>query len=447
MLIRSISGIRGLVEEDFDKDTILRYSNALHQVLNPGVIYAGRDSRESGEHIIEIMIEELIKLGRTIIYCGIVPTPTIQYMVHSTEAVGGFIVTASHNPIEWNGIKFVKENSTFFNSQDCEKLFDKADNYNPNKTYVDEKGIIWEDKNSLYKHSLNCTELKCIDIRQIRNKKYKVVIDSVNGAGSDALPLMLESLGCEVIKLNCDKNGIFSRGTEPLPENLSELSAVVVKNNADVGFAVDPDADRLAVVDENGSPLGEEYTLVLAVDGYIKSISNEEEKFVVNLSSSIALEKLVKPNGFVVERSAVGEINVVDKMNEIGSNLGGEGNGGVILRESHLGRDSLVAVTMVLNRMSQSESSLSSIYNTLPQYKIVKDKINTEGVDKGVLISKATNLFHDAKQNKTDGIKFIWDNKWVHLRSSNTEPIIRIYAEAATEKAAKDLIVKVKSLL
>jgi phosphomannomutase len=220
----------------------------------------------------------------------------------------------------------------------------------------------------------------------------------------------------------------------------------VTSQNADVGFAIDPDADRLAVVDESGKPIGEEYTLVLAADGYIESMRSEET-FVTNLSTSLALDKLADASNCSVERTAVGEINVVNKMNDIGSKFGGEGNGGVILRECHLGRDSLVAATMVLNRMSQSPKTLGSIYNTLPQYKIVKDKVSIEGLDKELLLDKVSNLFSDTEKNTMDGLKFIWDNKWVHLRSSNTEPIMRIYAEGTSEKEAEDLIFKVKSLL
>jgi len=446
MLIRSISGIRGLVKEDLNRDAIIQYANALHTTLKTGVVYAGRDSRPSGETIIEIMIEELLKRGRTVIYCGIVPTPTIQFMVHTTEAVGGFIITASHNPIDWNGIKFVREDSTFFHLKDCEKLFGDADNFTPDSLHEQEKGMLWEEKNAIHKHTVKCTSLECINLDNIRQKKFKVVIDAVNGAGSHALPAMLELLGCEVIILNCEPNGEFTRGTEPLPEQLLGLSEKVINHQADVGFAVDPDADRLAVVDENGQPLGEEYTLVLAADGYLNTMQTKE-KFVTNLSTSLALDKLATSRKCSVERAEVGEINVVNKMNDIGANLGGEGNGGVILRECHLGRDSLVAVTMVLNRMSQSEDSLSAIYHTLPQYKIVKDKISIKGLDKELLLSKVNDLFPEAEKNTSDGLKFIWEGKWIHLRSSNTEPIMRIYAEASSEQEAQELILKIKRIV
>ena len=445
MIIRSISGVRGITETHLTPELSVVYARALHQFLPKGVIMAGQDSRPSGEDIIHAMMDELVRLGRTVIYCGIVPTPTVQFMVHNTEAVGGFIVTASHNPIEWNGLKFVREDSTFLHPNECAQLFNLVDK---NKELQDAKdlGIIWPEQNAIQKHVIACVSLKCIDLNRIQRRHFKIVIDAVNGAGAHALPTMLESLGCEVIELNCEPDGNFTRGTEPLPENLKDLCQAVISHDADAGFAVDPDADRLAVVNEKGEPLGEEYTLVLAADGYLENIV-KSEKFVVNLSTSLALEKLAESKNCSVIRSAVGEINVVNKMNEIGSDLGGEGNGGVILRECHLGRDSLVAVTMVLNRLSQSNETLSEIHQSLPQFEIIKDKISLEGIDPEELIRKVSGLFNDADKNTLDGIKFTWDDKWVHLRKSNTEPIMRIYAEAPNKDSAKKLVERVQSCI
>ena len=445
MIIRSISGVRGITETHLTPELSVVYARALHQFLPKGVIMAGQDSRPSGEDIIQAMMGELVRLGRTVIYCGIVPTPTVQFMVHNTEAVGGFIVTASHNPIEWNGLKFVREDSTFLHPNECEQLFNLVDK---NKELQDAKdlGIIWPEQNAIQKHVIACVSLKCIDLNQIQRRHFKIVIDAVNGAGAYALPGMLESLGCEVIELNCEPDGNFTRGTEPLPENLKDLCQAVISHDADAGFAVDPDADRLAVVNEKGEPLGEEYTLVLAADGYLND-TVKNEKFVVNLSTSLALEKLAESKNCSVIRSAVGEINVVNKMNEIGSDLGGEGNGGVILRECHLGRDSLVAVTMVLNRLSQSNETLSEIHQSLPQFEIIKDKVSLEGIDPEELIRKVSGLFNDADKNTLDGIKFTWDDKWVHLRKSNTEPIMRIYAEAPNKDSAKKLVEMVQSCI
>ncbi len=445
MLIRSISGVRGLVVSHLKPEQSLVYARALHNYLPEGVIIVGRDSRPSGDLILESMCEQLVLLGRTVIHCGIVPTPTVQFMVQSTDAVGGLVVTASHNSIEWNGFKFIREDSTFFHPEDCNKLFDIVDK-DPIINASQDSGMVWQEKNAIQKHLISCASLKCISLNRIQRRKFKVVIDAINGAGADALPSMLQALGCDVVELNCEPNGDFTRGTEPLPENLEDLKKMVKTHKADVGFAVDPDADRLAIINEKGEPLGEEYTIVLAADGYLKEI-NKTETFVLNLSSSLALEKLAELKGSSVVRSAVGEINVVNKMNEVSSNLGGEGNGGVILRESHLGRDSLVGVTMVLNRMSQSDEPLSEIYQSLPQFTILKDKINIDGIDPEDIIGKATALFGNIEKNTLDGVKFIWKNKWVHLRKSNTEPIIRIYSEAPEKEQAKDLIDKIKSLI
>jgi phosphomannomutase len=366
-------------------------------------------------------------------------------MVEKSEAAGGAIITASHNPIEWNGLKFVRSDGTFFNSKDCEDLFECVDR-NDALESASEPGLFFPDQNSILKHSIHTIELSCIDLNAIRNRKFKVVIDAVNGAGSEALPLLLTHLGCEVISIHCEGNGEFKRGTEPLPENLGDLRKTVIKNEAHVGFAVDPDADRLAVVNEKGQALGEEYTLVLAAEGYIKN-KKSKETFVTNLSSSLALEKMAELNNCTVERSAVGEINVVQKMIEVGSELGGEGNGGVILKEAHLGRDSLVGAAMVLNRMAQDNIPLSQIHAALPQFYIVKDKINLDAIEKDAVLEKAESVFTDAEVNTIDGVKFTWEDSWIHLRSSNTEPIMRIYAEGSSIRIAQGLVDKIKKTI
>ena len=443
MIIRSISGVRGIVETHLDRNTIQSYARAFHTHVAPGLIFLGRDSRPSGDDLLEAFTEELIRVGRDVIVCGIVPTPTVQFMVERSEAAGGTIITASHNPIEWNGLKFVRADGTFFHSEDCEALFKLVDADSPIEN-AEKIGMRFPDQNSILKHSIDTVELSCIDLNAIRNRKFRVVIDAVNGAGSEALPLVLEHLGCEVISIHCKGNGDFNRGTEPLPKNLADLRNAVIENSAAVGFAVDPDADRLAVVNEGGGTLGEEYTLVLAAEGYIKT-KKSEETFVTNLSTSLALEKMAEQYGCKVIRSAVGEINVVQKMLEIGAKLGGEGNGGVILKEAHLGRDSLVAVAMVLNRMAQEEKPISEIHASLPQFHIVKDKIDLEGVNKKAVQEKAKSIFTDAEVNTIDGVKFTWDDRWIHLRGSNTEPIMRIYAEGPTEMDARALVDRIRT--
>ena len=444
MIIRSISGVRGITKTSLTSDLIKLYAHAFHDQIPQGLIYLGRDSRPSGEHILEIFSNELIDLGRDVVNCEVVPTPTVQFMVERSEAVGGVIITASHNPEEWNGMKFVREDGTFFFPEECERLFKKTDTNFVHEKHS-KKGMYFPDQNSILKHVVHIIELSCINLKRIKNQKYKVVIDSVNGAGSKALPLLLEYLGCEVISIHCDGSGQFNRGTEPLPENLGDLGKKVLDNNADIGFAVDPDADRLAIVNNFGQPLGEEYTLVLAAEGFLKEVGKGQD-IVTNLSTTIALEKMAEKNDSKVQRTAVGEINVVKRMIEIGSNIGGEGNGGVILKEAHLGRDSLVGVAMILNRLSQdADKSISEIHNTLPQFNIVKDKVQLDHIDESELIRTAKDVFINSTIDTTDGIKFIWSDKWIHLRKSNTEPIIRIYAEAPTIKDAKILIQKLKS--
>jgi len=283
-------------------------------------------------------------------------------------------------------------------------------------------------------------------VKAIKNRSFSVVLDAVNGAASLALPEMVEALGCKVHRLFCEPNGDFPRGPEPLAVNLKNLGEAVQLHNADVGFATDPDGDRLAVVDENGLPLSEEYTLAICADGFYNT-TNSSKPLVTNLSSTLALDRVAEKYGCSVIRSAVGEINVVNKMKEVNAELGGEGNGGVILPESHYGRDSLVAATMFLNRMAHDTQKVSEIFKSMPQYVMVKDKIGLGSVDSQSALEKIEAEFTDAKSDKTDGLKLSWENSWVHIRKSNTEPIIRIYAEAPTQSEVKELVAKLKSIL
>ena len=446
MLIRSISGLRGLVKTDLLPETCVAYAAAAHTMLPDGVIMIGRDSRPSGDLLLDTMVEILLNYGRDVISLGIVPTPTVQFMVERTDAVAGVVITASHNPIEWNGLKFIRGDGTFFRPDECDSLFSVVDAGIEFQNQAIERGTIFMDVNAVQKHIIQVASLRSVDINKIRKKKFKVVIDAVNGAGYDAVPRLLESFNCEVIRMNCEPNGEFTRGTEPLPENLEMLSTAVVRNNADVGFAVDPDADRLAVVSEDGKPLSDEYTLAIAGDGYIRQMKTQET-FVINLSTSMVLEKIAARYNCSVERTPVGEINVVQKMIDVGAKFGGEGNGGIILKEAHLGRDSLVGCAMVLNRMALTDERLSLIYAGLPQFVIVKDKLAIDGVDMDNLITAAIEKFEGAEINTEDGTKFTWDNQWIHLRKSNTEPIIRIYAEAENQDSAQKLIDKMKSLI
>lgn len=443
MIIRSISGVRGTAPE-FNSEAIQKYAQAFHTMQPKGVFILGRDTRPSGEEFMDVFAQALILQGRDVINLNIVPTPTVQFMVENTDAAGGIIITASHNPIEWNGLKFVRSDGTFLHPGECEELFNIVDG--DISLPENEAGLHYPDVNAIQKHVIRVANLSCIKQNEIRKRNFKVVVDAVNGAASQALPVMLEALGCDVIKLYCEGNGEFARKPEPLPENLNDLCNAVLENNADVGFASDPDGDRLAVVLEDGRPAGDEYTLVLAADGYLQTMG-QPETLVTNLSTTIALEKMAEKYNSTVERSAVGEINVVQKMIECGSNLGGEGNGGVILKEAHLGRDSLVAAAMILHRMAMTKEPISAIFDALPQFKIVKDKIEIEGIDKADVFEKAKSVFTNAEINEVDGIKFSWKDRWIHLRTSNTEPIMRIYAEGITKDDAQLLVDKVKGII
>jgi phosphomannomutase len=445
MLIRSVSGVRGLTDTALTPEVVKTYAQAVHRFQAPGTLIVGRDTRPSGAELATTLMHELTRLGRDVISCGIVPTPTVQFLVERTAAVGGIVITASHNPPEWNGLKFVRADGTFFHPDECQALFALADE-STSAEPPERPGTVTQEYTAVQKHVAHIASLACLDIAAVRRRRFKVVVDAVNGAGAEALPRLLEALGCEVVPLNCNLTGEFVRGPEPLPGNLAELCEAVLAHKAAVGFALDPDGDRLALISEQGKPLGEEYTLVLAAEGYLRA-TGRKEPLVTNLSTTLALDRLAARFGCTVERSPVGEIHVVQKMLAVGANLGGEGNGGVILKEAHLGRDALVGAALVLNRLAQSERSLSQIFADLPQFEMVKDKVRLEGIDVDTLLEQVREQFAGAEINTKDGVKFIWEDRWIHLRKSNTEPILRIYAEAPTAGQAEKLVAKVKGFV
>ena len=444
MLIESISGVRGTVPDSLNNEVVALYAGAFHQFCPKGDIVVGRDSRSSGIHFLTKIVETLMALGRTVNQCGIVPTPTLQYVVDDTEAVGGIIVTASHNPAEWNGLKFLGADGCYLNSSQVKKLMKLKSVDLPEFSYGEGKQIQIND--AIDRHITRTCDVSWIDLDAIRQRKFKVAVDAINGAAAVALPELLNRLGCEVVTINCEPTGEFTRGTEPLPENLSDLSQLIQQENCHVGFATDPDADRLAVIDEKGKPVGEEYTLVLALDAFLSTIDSSET-VVTNLSTTMAVDKVAERYGAQVTRSAVGEINVVEMMKKTGASIGGEGNGGVILKEVHLGRDSLVAGASILHRLAQTDSNLSEVMNKLPKFEIVKYKVFIEQIDGDTLFQKISDSFDGALIDERDGLKLIWNDRWIHVRRSNTEPIMRIYTEASSEKEARELAEKVKLII
>ncbi len=444
MLIESISGVRGTVPDSLNNEVVALYAGAFHQFCPKGDIVVGRDSRSSGIHFLTEIVETLMASGRTVNQCGIVPTPTLQYVVDDTEAVGGIIVTASHNPAEWNGLKFFGADGCYLNGSQVKKLMQLKSVDFPELSYGEGKHIQMND--AIDRHITRTCDVSWIDLDAIRQRKFKVAVDAVNGAAAVALPELLDRLGCEVVAINCEPTGKFTRGTEPLPENLSDLSQLVQQENCQVGFATDPDADRLAVIDEKGKPVGEEYTLVLALDGFLSTIDSSET-VVTNLSTTMAVDKVAERYDAQVTRSAVGEINVVEMMKKTGASIGGEGNGGVILKEVHLGRDSLIAGASILHRLAQTDCNLSEVMNKLPKFEIVKYKVPIENIDDDTLFQKISDSFDSALIDERDGLKLTWNDRWIHVRRSNTEPIMRIYTEASSEKEARELAEKVKLII
>ena len=438
MLIRSASGLRGVVEDDFNSEIIDQYiaSFILTQKITHCVI--GRDGRQSGKEISQWVIDSLTKYGVNVDNCDLATTPTMQLMTEKKQYDGGIVITASHNPAEYNGLKFLQKDGTFLSADQCNTLFASVDNQDTlNEAEVTGKVSVYNSANE--EHIAKVFSAKCIQPDTIRPKKFKVVIDAVNGGGSTILPQLCEALGCHVTTINCNGNGNFTRIPEPLAPNLKDLEKKVLEVGADIGFATDPDGDRLSIVSNEGKAIGEEYTLVLAFKNFI---NYQKSMIVTNLSTSKMIDDI--SSGSI--RTKIGEAHVVEKMKELNISIGGEGNGGVILKEVHLGRDSLVAAAIVLTLLSATNQSINEIIAEIPKYVFVKDKI-TLNDSKDVDFDNLATIFDCDEINKDDGIKFIWSRKWIHIRKSNTEPIIRIFAEAKTEKEANNLIQTLKDYL
>ena len=436
MLIRSASGLRGIAKDHFTPELIDKYISAFITTQNIKSCVIGRDGRSSGKQISQWVIDSFHKNGINVENCGLATTPTMQVMTENENYDGGIVITASHNPSEYNGLKFLQTDGTFLSPDQCEELF-KAVDQNVSIDTPDSLGLVSDYSTANEEHIDKVLAAKCIDAENIRKKKFKVVVDCVNGAGSFILPMLCEQLGCEVITMNCNGDGNFTRVPEPLAENLNELEQKVINTGADIGFATDPDGDRLSIVSNNGNAIGEEYTLVLAVKNYL---NYQKTMVVTNLSTSMMLESIANET----IRTRIGEAHVVQKMNELNIPIGGEGNGGVILEEVHLGRDSLVAISMILSLLSSSGKSISDEISNIPQYIMIKDKIR---VDDKIDFDSLETIFDCNEINKIDGIKFIWLNKWIHIRKSNTEPIIRIFAEAKTKEEVDELIDTLKNYL
>lgn len=444
MLIESVSGVRGIFPSDLDDSVARRYAYGFHCLMEDGPVIVGRDTRPSGPRLLSSIIGTFESAGRHVRDCGVCPTPTVQFVVGDTDAVGGIVVTASHNPQEYNGLKFLHGDGCFLTGEQFVSLSQLA---NRTREVSDgQVGAYSRFDQAVRRHIERILRLNLIDTDAIRQRRFKVAVDTVNGAAGEAVPYLLERLNCETVEINCDLSGRFARGAEPLPHNLKALCEAVRENRCAAGLATDPDGDRLAIVHELGEPLGEEYTLVLAVDDFLRS-TGSTATVVTNLSTTQAVDWVARKYGATVARSAVGETNVVELMKKLNSPMGGEGNGGVILRDIHLGRDSLVGTALVLDRMARSHNPLSTIVEEFPRYCMIKDKIPAGRGDPDAILRTVADTFKDVERIEVDGLKLVWPDRWIHIRRSNTEPIIRIYAEAETESEAVKLIDTVKTLI
>jgi phosphomannomutase len=454
-LVRSISGLRATVGDDMNPILVAKYVAAFCASMPEGDVIVGRDGRPSGEWIESVCIGALRACGRNVISLGIVPTPTVQLFAEHTEsACGGIAITASHNPVQWNGLKFINSDGVFLNADENAKLWEKLDSENFSFAESLKYGSLTIDSEAVKKHVKKILELPLFTLEllsKIKNRKFKIVIDAVNASGSIIVPYLLENLSCEVIPLYCDASGLFPHTPEPLPENLTELAAAVKSHNADLGIAVDPDADRLVMIDHLGEPIGEERTICVAVESalsffYKLNLGKYDKVACVNHSTTMTVDKIANSLNAKGARAAVGEINVVEKMKATKAIIGGEGSGGVILPACHYGRDSLVGIALTLVLMAYKEASLKDIVDSYPKFEMIKTKMPFSGnLDEYIpAIKNAMNGFEIIAE---DGIKAQDANSWAQLRKSNTEPIIRIIAEAQSREIADELIKRLQSVM
>ncbi|WP_017257344.1 phosphoglucosamine mutase [Pedobacter arcticus] len=457
-LIKSISGIRGtiggkagygLTPADIVKFTAA-YGKWIFAKTGNNKIVLGRDARISGEMVRNLVVGTLQSIGLNVIDLGLSTTPTVEIAVPQEKAGGGIILTASHNPKEWNALKLLNEKGEFISDSDGKELLEIADNFEISFSGVDDLGKVTYDDTYLQKHIDQVLALPLVDVEAIKNANFKIAIDCVNSSGGIFIPALLRALGVETIyELFCEPNGHFPHNPEPLPEHLTEISAMVVKNKADLGIVVDPDVDRLCFVNEDGSMFGEEYTLVAVAD-YV--LQHTPGSTVSNLSSTRALRDVTENAGQKYQASAVGEVNVVNLMKSCDAVIGGEGNGGIIYPELHYGRDALVGVALFLTHLAKSGKTISQLKASYPTYHISKNKITLEeGMDVDGILKKVEAKYRLQPLSTIDGLKIEFGKEWVHLRKSNTEPIIRIYSESENEqkanKLAKQIIADIKSFL
>ena len=450
-LIKSISGIRGTIggkeDESLTPLDIVKYTTAFADAIITGEnkkVVVGRDARLSGQMVNQLVCGTLISKGIDVIDLDLSTTPTVEMVVVKEEAAGGIILTASHNPKQWNALKLLNSAGEFISAEQGSDIIERVKSSNFEYNDIGSIGSYELMEGTIDWHIDQILMLDMVDVNAVKAKNLTVVVDAVNSTGGIAVPALLKKMGVlNVIELYCEPTGHFPHNPEPRPENLNDLSASVIKHQADFGIAVDPDVDRLAFVNENGDMFGEEYTLVAVAD-YV--LSHKKGNTVSNLSSTRALRDVTEKHGGSYSASAVGEVNVVEMMKETNAVIGGEGNGGVILPELHYGRDALVGIALFLSHLVKSGKPMSHLKASYPGYIISKNKMElTPEIDVDFILEKLKDKYKNQPVNTVDGVKIEFDKEWVHLRKSNTEPIIRIYAEGSTLSVADSLANKIKS--
>ncbi|MBA3898934.1 MAG: phosphoglucosamine mutase [Bacteroidetes bacterium] len=451
-LIKSISGIRGTIGgkpgEGLTPLDVVKFTAAFASLIkkqsnNPKVkIVIGRDARISGEMVTNLVSGTLIGCGIEVIDLGLSTTPTVEVAVTGEKADGGIIITASHNPKQWNALKLLNSRGEFISAEEGEEVLKIAAEEGFTFSEINDIGSYSVDDSYLQKHIDLILALPLVDKKAIEAKKFKIVIDCVNSTGGVFIPALLKALGVtDVVELYCEPNGHFPHNPEPLPENLRDISKAVVKNKAHLGFVVDPDVDRLAIITEDGGMFGEEYTLVAVADYVLK---NTIGNTVSNLSSTRALQDVTEKAGGKYKASAVGEVNVVNMMKDTDAIIGGEGNGGIIYPELHYGRDALVGIALFLTHLAKYAGTCSMLRSTYPNYYISKNKIEiSKGLDVDAILRGIQEKYKKQPINTVDGVRIEFDKEWVHLRKSNTEAIIRIYSESQSETTAENLAEKI----
>lgn len=446
-LIKSISGIRGTiggnVGENLTPIDAVKFASAYGTFLKNSLqkdkltVVIGRDARISGPMIHQLVMQTLVGLGINIIDLGLSTTPTVEVAVPLEKADGGIILTASHNPKQWNALKLLNNKGEFLSGAEGALILEIAESDSFNFADVDSLGTITEITDYMDRHINEVLNLKLVDVEAVKSKKFKVVVDGVNSSGGIVIPDLLKKMGVEVVELYCEPNGHFPHNPEPLKEHLTDICELVVKEKADFGIVVDPDVDRLAFISNNGEMFGEEYTLVAVAD-YV--LSKTPGNTVSNMSSSRALRDVTEKHNGMYEASAVGEVNVVELMKKNNAIIGGEGNGGIIYPEIHYGRDALVGVALFLTHLAKQDLDVASLRASYPHYFMSKNKIElTPKINVDAILEEMQKLYTNEKITTIDGVKIDLADSWVHLRKSNTEPIIRIYTEAPTQQQADTL--------